>query len=389
MKLKIPFILVAVSFLLHLYLMNTHYELRYGFESSKSICSINETLNCESVSISPYSYFLGLPLATWGMAFHLSFLFLFALAFIQPSDQQTKKNSIYRFIKFFTLLSLIASVVMALISFTKMNTYCIFCIALYVLSILNFIVLALQKSVSFLPNKDDIKGLLKSGEAGLVYVLVSFVAIPAVAFLSHDMATRGFKNQNAHMINDIISEWERAPEVQLPNPLLKEGSEAPKFTIYEFADFQCIHCKNAAHALNSFVHSRPDIQLQFFSFPLDGTCNPAIQGAGNGKSCTLAKAVYCAQKQEKGWQSHAWIFDRFGSNENSEFEKMSADLNLDHQALVACIQSDEASQFIAANAKLGKDVDLQGTPAVFVNGKKLVNGHIIAILEELYKKLHP
>lgn len=366
MKLKVPFILVLVSFFLHLYLMNTHYEFRYGFEGAKSLCSISDTLNCESVSISPYSYFLGLPLATWGMSFHLAFLFLFFLA----ATRSEKQTSIFRFIKLFSLISLISSVVMGIISFTMMTTYCIFCMSLYVLSIVNFAILFCSKQISFIPTTDDIKDLLKTGEAGLVSVLISLVAIPAVAFLAHDMGSRGFKQKSAHMLSEVIAEWERSPVYEFSNAMLKEGSTTPKFTIVEFADFECIHCKNASHNLHSFVSSRPDIELQFFSFPLDSACNPALgSGGSGGKRCVLAKAVYCAEKQTKGWKAHGWIFDRFGTAENSNFEKMAQDLNLDHSSLSTCIQSDEAAQFITAQAQLGKDAKVEGTPAVYVNGK--------------------
>lgn len=391
MKLKIPFLLVLTSFLLHFYLMNTHYAFRYGVEGQKSLCSINETLNCESVSISPYSYFAGLPLATWGMAFHLAFLFLFALVFVQPADNKnTRRNSLLRFIKSFSLLSLIGSLVMGVISVTLMKTYCIFCISLYVLSIINFLLLAIQKDVSFLPNAQDIKSLFKSGEAGLTAVLITLVTIPVVAYLAHDMETRDFKKKNSYMIAEVIAEWEKAPEFTFTSPLVREGSTTPKFTIVEFADFECVHCKNAAHNLHSFVSAKSDIELQFYSFPLDASCNPALgAGTGSGKRCVLAKAVYCSEKQGKGWKAHTWIFDRFGSDENSQFEKMSKDLGLDHSALNACIASEDASQFILAQVTLGKAAKVEGTPAVYVNGKRLNGGHIIAVLETLYAKLHP
>jgi uncharacterized membrane protein len=391
MKLKIPFILVLASFLIHLYLMNTHYEFKYGLESQKSLCSINETLNCESVSISPYSYFLGLPIATWGMAFHLAFLFLFGLAMTEPSQKMSeRKASILRFIKLFSLISFVGSLVMGTISLTMMKAYCIFCITLYVLSVINFIVLFGQKKFSFVPTSHDLKALFKTGDRGLSKILLAVIAIPIVAFIAHDMETRGFKKETSAMIFDVLNEWDKAPEVAFSTPLLKEGSENPKFTIVEFADFECIHCKNASHNLHSFVNSRSDVQLQFFSFPLDGTCNPALEvRGGDGKRCTLAKAAYCAEKQGKGWSAHAWMFDRFGTEENSNFEKMSKDLGLDNQSLSACIQSDEAAQFITAQAKLGKEVKVEGTPTVFVNGKKLSAGHIVAVLEALYAKLHP
>ena len=321
------------------------------------------------------------------MAFHLSFLFLFALAFIQSPENRERKNAYFRFIKSFALISVIASVALAIMSLTMMTTYCIFCIALYLLSILNVAVLAREKQISFIPSSDDFKRIFKSGENGLIYVLVSIIAVPVIAFLSHDMSTRSFKQQTAYMITDVIAEWERSSEESFTNPLLKLGEDNSKFTIVEFADFQCIHCKNAAHGLHSFATSRPDIQFLFYSFPLDSSCNPAMSGAGNGKSCALAKAVYCAEKQNKGWAAHQWIFDRFGKSENSEFEKMSKDIGIEYQAFVECVQSSEASDAIAANAKLGDQVKIGGTPAVFVNGKRLVNGHILAILEELYNKV--
>lgn len=366
--------------------MNTHYEFKYGFEENgQSMCSINEKLNCESVSISPYSYFAGLPLATWGMAFHLAFLFLFALLFTQPN----KSASISRFIKFFSSLSLAATLVMATVAFTMMNAYCIFCMTLYVLSIANFIVLAKYKEISFLPTKEDIQRLFKTGENGLIYILFAFIGIPAVAFLGHDMGSRSFIQKSAFMINDSLSEWERAPLETFGTPMLVEGSKSPKVTIVEFADFECIHCKDAVYNLHSFVNSKPDVQLQFYSFPLDGTCNPALGPGGNGKRCVLAKATYCAEKQGKGWQAHGWIFDRFGTDENSAFESMSKDLGLDYNALNTCIQSEEASEFIATQAKLGQKVKVEGTPTIFINGKRLPGGNIVAILEAIYKKLNP
>jgi protein-disulfide isomerase len=223
----------------------------------------------------------------------------------------------------------------------------------------------------------------------LIYILFAFIGIPAVAFLGHDMSSRSFIQKSTYMINDSLNEWERSPVETFGTPMLTEGSKSPKFTIVEFADFQCIHCKDAVYNLHTFVNSKPDVELQFYSFPLDANCNPALGSGGNGKSCVLAKATYCSEKQGKGWAAHGWIFDRFATDENSAFESMAKDLGLDYAALNACIQSDEANEFILAQAKLGQQVKVEGTPTIFINGKKLPGGNIVAVLEALYKKLHP
>ncbi len=383
MKIKIPLLLVIASFFIHLYLMSTHYEFRYGFEGAKSLCSISETLNCEAVSISPYSYFAGLPLATWGFAFHIAFLFTFGLLL----SQSRPRESVLRFLKFFSLLSVLATVVMAGISLTMMDTYCLFCIILYILSLIVFILFAMAKDISFFPTREDLSLLLKTGEGGLIQVTAAIIAIPIITLLAHDMNSRSYKKQSAHTIRDVLAAWESSPTYTFENPMFVIGSENPKFTIVEFADYQCIHCKNASHNLSSFVQSRPNIQLQFYSFPLDGACNPAIGQGGNGRSCILAKAVFCAEKHGKGFSANTWIFDRFGTDHATKFEALANDLHLNYEELNGCIQSDEAAAFIAANAKLGQDSKVEGTPAIYVNGKKLSGGHTIAILEALYQKL--
>ncbi len=375
-KILLAFFLVLISLFFHFYLMNTHYNFVYG-GSKSSVCSINETLNCESVSISPYAYILGIPLATLGFSFHIIFILFFAFY----AFSEDKKQSSLRWIKTLSVISLAMSLVMGAISFLLMNTYCVFCMSLYVLSVIIFLLLWWEPQRPRFIQLQDIKWK---------NAVILFFAIPVLAFLVDDMNTRDIKNKTSSLVRDAINNWENAPSISFQNPILTEGAEKSSFTIVEFADFQCIHCRDSVDTLHSFVRSRPLVQMQFYSFPLDGSCNPKAPPAraGAGKSCLLARAVYCSQKQGRGWQAHKWIFDRFGSEENSQFENMTRDLKLDDKVFRECIVSDEAFRFIEENTRQAVEAKIDSTPSIFVNGKKLDYGNQIFVLDALYKKLH-
>ncbi len=368
---KLSFLFVILSFFIHLYLANQHYNLKYGFEDSKSLCTISDTFNCEAVTLSSYSYFMSLPMAIWGTVFHLIFFVILCLGVFTP-----EKSYPSRLAFLMAILSAIASACMLAISLSFMSTYCLFCIGLYILSLLNLINYLASREKYSLLRIEDLK------EKG---VWISLLAIPALAFLFHDMAQKSYGGKIESFLNDNLSQWEISQPQEFANPLLTMGSDNSTFQVVEFADFQCIHCKNSASKLHAFFLSNKDTRFSFYAFPLDGRCNPGATPR-DGRSCLMAKAVYCAEKEQKGWSAHRWVFDRFGSPESTNFQQMRGDLQLS-DSFTSCLESEEAMKAIEAQSAAGQKAKVDGTPAVFVNGKRLPAGHYIPVLEALYKKI--
>lgn len=369
--LKLSFLFVILSFFIHLYLAAQHYALKYGYDASQSLCTLNDTFNCEAVTLSPYSYLVGIPMALWGAVFHIVFLILLILAALTP-----EKPSYFKYSFLFTILSAIASTAMLGVSLTLMSTYCIFCLALYFLSYCNLANYLLSKPKPSLPSGADYKQ--KS-------FVILIVAIPLLGFLLNDMSVKSYGNKLDSFLGDSLSQWDNAAATSIEGPLLKMGSSDSQFQVAEFADFQCIHCKNAASKLHAFFLSHPDAAFSFFVFPLDGRCNPGAS-VRDGTSCVLARAVFCAEKENKGWKAHAWVYDKFGTSEATNFDKMVTDLGLSGN-FSTCLESEEAIKAVERQAEIGRASKIDGTPGVFVNGKKLPAGHYIPVLEGLYKKL--
>jgi protein-disulfide isomerase len=216
-----------------------------------------------------------------------------------------------------------------------------------------------------------------------------------IAFLGNIMylESHGY-SQISKISAEKLAYWNVAPTQTFDaNGLIfYKGTGEPTMTIVEFADFRCPHCKHAAPGLHAFAKSHPDVRFQFKPFPLDGTCNEAIQG-GDGISCGLAAAVMCAEQQgQKGWATHDYFFENQETvlntpNLDQNLQAASSALGLNFDDLKKCTQDPAMQESIRKMAKEGATAQIRGTPTIFVNNKLLEGGQLIPVLDAVYQSL--
>ncbi|MEN0059573.1 MAG: vitamin K epoxide reductase family protein, partial [Bdellovibrio sp.] len=297
--------LIAVG--VHAYLTQHYYGLKFGLSDGSSVCNINDVMNCDAVTASKFSAFLGVPIALWGMVTNLVLLYFLAVTRFNLVQDRAKTS---RYALLLSASTVLASVVMAGISSTMANL-CIFCITAYVLSFIGLFG-AWMGAEDFSPAQivEDVRDIFSTEK----WVGGFLLAIPAFSFLGNIMylESKGLTEVTKRS-EEQVAYWQAAP-AQTFDPtaglILQKGTEEPVMTIVEFADFRCSHCKHAAPSLHAFVKNHPLVRLIFKPFPLDSTCNEALQGGGDGISCGLAAAAMCSEKlAQKGWQAHDYIFD--------------------------------------------------------------------------------
>ncbi|MBO9667115.1 MAG: DsbA family protein [Bdellovibrio sp.] len=392
---KNAFLLVAILSTLvaigvHIYLTQHFYAVKFGTLEGSSVCNINATFNCDTVTASKFSSFLGIPMAMWGVATNLILLFLLCITrwnLVQDRSQTSR----YAFIV--AGLTVLGSIIMGGISMFAMTAYCIFCISTYVLSLIGFFgAWKGADDVSISNIKNDIQDSFVTER----WFLGSLIAIPVFAFLANFMYTESHGYGEMEKIaKQNVAYWASSPEQKFTENglILQKGSETAVMTIVEFADFLCPHCKHAAPSLHTFTNNHPDVKLIFKPWPIDGTCNEAVQGGGDGLRCALATSVICSEKlDKKGWVAHDYIFE----NQENIFASPSLDKHLEGVAKVTgisledlnkCLKDPATAELIRSMAKEGAEAKIQGTPTVFVNGRLLNGGQMIPILEETYKTL--
>lgn len=385
-RIQIALMSALVSVGVHVYLAMHYYPLKFGFAAGQSICNMNQKFNCDAVAASGYASLFKIPLALWGAAANAVLFLLILLSWLEWTDHPER-------LKRWTLLLagmvLASSVIMGAISLTQMQNYCLFCILLYVLSaIIFFAYRGILREPFWMHFKIDLPHIWAESKG----ILVGFALIPLSAYLGHQMFMQNFGDaQVDQMVIESMQEWARAPKQNfVAKPMLVAGpaSDQAALTLVEFADFRCSHCKHASYTLDAFVHSHPDVRFEFYTFPLDGTCNEKIESA-NGLSCRLAAAVYCAEKENKGWELHGTLYNiQEDVNHLSALPQLDevlartvSGLGLNWDRMQPCMNDPATMDAIKAQAKQGALVDVKGTPTIFANGRQLSRGQIVPVLE--------
>ena len=141
------------------------------------------------------------------------------------------------------------------------------------------------------------------------------------------------------------------------------GNENAPVTVVVFADFQCPHCKMEAPVLRKAVQQyRGQAKLVFKHFPLNM----------HARASQAAAACEAAHLQGKFWEMHDLVFDHQDMLEDEDLERYAKQIQgLDVGKWKADYASDAVKLSVAKDRAIGEALEIQGTPAVFINGREL------------------
>ncbi|MDR3491089.1 MAG: DsbA family protein [Gammaproteobacteria bacterium] len=142
------------------------------------------------------------------------------------------------------------------------------------------------------------------------------------------------------------------------------GNPKGKVTVVEFFDYQCPHCVDMVPALNGLVKANGEVRVIYKEFPIRGPM-----------SVTASKAALAANVQGKYMPMHEALMKSASSLTEEKIYSLAKDVGLDVEKLKADMKGDVVDKQIKANYKLAQDLQLMGTPALFVgktDGKSTV-----------------
>ena len=138
------------------------------------------------------------------------------------------------------------------------------------------------------------------------------------------------------------------------------GPASAPVTIVEFSDFQCPYCSRLTPTLEQIKEKYGDkVRIVFRQFPL-----PFHQNAQKA-----AEASLCANDQGKFWQLHDAMFGNQSALGVDQLKAKAAELGLKADDFNKCLDSGAKVADIEADKKAGSAAGVNGTPAMFVNGR--------------------
>lgn len=155
------------------------------------------------------------------------------------------------------------------------------------------------------------------------------------------------------------------------------GPKDAKITIVEFSDFQCPYCTRAANAVKQIKEKYGDkVRFVFRQFPLSFHQN----------AHAAAQASLAANAQGKFWQYHDILFENQSALSDADLEKHAQKAGLNISMFKKALKDGTYKQQVDNDLKLGEQVAVNGTPTMFLNGKRVANPTAFDAISELIER---
>ncbi|WP_417245567.1 DsbA family protein [Celeribacter sp.] len=230
---------------------------------------------------------------------------------------------------------------------------------------------------------------------GAAALLTASTAIAASAFDITDMTdaereafraeVRAYIMENPEMIMEEAYEvyQQRQSEAQVANDadLIAQsadviyddendavyGNPDGDIVLVEFSDYRCGYCKKAYPDVQALLEKDGNIKLIVKEFPI------------LGEASILAGRFAVATKLVEGNEAYLKLHDELmqarGDVSEGSLRRLANGLEIDADAVIAQMESDEVTAILARNYQLAQDLQISGTPA-FILGDQMLRGYL-------------
>ncbi len=145
----------------------------------------------------------------------------------------------------------------------------------------------------------------------------------------------------------------------------KGPAEAPLVLVL-FSDFQCPFCKRVEPTLAALEKQYGQkLRIVWKNYPLPFHENAA----------PAAEAALAAGAQGKFWPMHDKLFENNSALDRASLERYAQELGLDLPRFKADLDAQRYKARIEADKQEGAAVGVEGTPAAFINGRKIAGAY--------------
>jgi uncharacterized membrane protein/protein-disulfide isomerase len=342
-----------------IYLALSHYRV-FTDNGYRSFCAISRAINCDTVSQSPYAFFLNVPVPVWGVAVY-TFLLIFVFCFVGPKDSRGRGWAIA-----FTISLAFSgySAVLAFISSYYIGAYCIVCIYTYAvnffLAYMTWLVRKRFESMSYL------RALI----ADISYLRQRLTLSASTAVIAAGSILA--------LILFFPAYWSFAlPEsvLKLPTGITDDGhpwigSDSAPIVITEYSDYLCFQCKKMNFYLRQLISQYPDrVKLIHRHFPMDSRFNPILKTPFHEGAGLMSLIAIHATENEKFWLVNDYLFSIAGHTNRIDIGELSAKVGLDGRKIKKSFNNPNTRQKLLRDIENGLRLGITGTPSYLIDGK--------------------
>ncbi|MAB79055.1 MAG: hypothetical protein CMJ89_06835 [Planctomycetes bacterium] len=405
-------VLSLAGLLISGYLTQRNYALTEGVLLTPSFCAVNETIDCDRVSLSQYAVVFGYPLSSLGSAFYSVILWLaIALGFLKTYLSPEIRREVVNWIVALTLVALVVDVYLLGALIFDLKTMCLMCVATYLINASIFL-------LAWKGMRDDLAPATEKRAiifwTGIMVAMA--INVPLIKYWKSDATelalaagpkqsiatTTGDENpqlDRAQLKERLLQALREQPELAHNSELHEgpsKGSSTAEYSITVFSDFECPYCRKAAELTSTLLLSeyRDLVRVVFKHYPLSSVCNPHVPSDMHKKACLFAAAANCANQGDmrKFWSMHDLIFEKGSALDEEDLVAEAGLMGLDEEEFAECLTSSAVRDQIARDVNLGHSIGVEAIPTVFINNRRLPDyrllgpdyfGLLVEVLTEL------
>ena len=357
----IPTLILALGGLADsIYLAVSHYRV-YTDIGYSSFCAISKSINCDTVSQSPFSILFNVPVPVWGVLGYL----VFALILVMAWGERRRPKDGWALLQVLAFFFSLYSVILAFISTYFVHSYCIMCIISYGINLaLLFYTSMIRRRFKLPPLFSGLKRDLQMVwyRPPLRWAVAGILATAAAGIL--------FFPAYWHLAEDL------SLDAQLPTGVTEEGhpwigATAPRLEIVEYTDYLCFQCRKMHRYLRQLVARYPDrIRLVHRHFPMDHTVNAMVPEPFHVGSGNMALLALYAAEQEKFWEMNDALYAAAGRKTTLDLKELSVQTGLNLSGIRSALtKRRDLRRKLARDIGEGIKREVTGTPAYVIDGQ--------------------
>ena len=370
----VALLLVVAGLVLTVVLTNNYF--RHVVAGQVSGCSISSYVDCDRVSESRFAAVAGVPISAVALAVYGAMGVLMALPLLRQFRRLAAVN--LDLATALSGLSTVAALALLVIAAVVIQALCLYCAALQLVTFALFAVLLWRRGRSggAAGGGRQARGAGTAlGSATLALAAGGVVA--AGATLALETGAIGLAGRSANSTAGALGATSLYLSRTTQQFALADSPgvgpvDAP-VQVVVFGDYNCSHCRSFDPEALQLAEDFPDdVRVVFKFFPLDATCNPYMGREQVSTSCVAAAAAYAAHLQDRFLDFHLLLYEHFQNHAPARVLANAEEAGItDIEAFLTDLQSEDTARHIRRDVDEAVQAGVQGTPTVFVNGRRL------------------
>lgn len=327
---RLPAVVLAATGLILSAVLEWVHVRTYLDVTAESFCTLGEQLDCNTVALSRFSVFLGVPLPTWGI---IGFLTLMTAAW--------RRSVLLLPLSGFAAL---ASVALLIEELVHVGAVCLLCEGVHLASWA--LLIAAWRMPDKQPfNRSDAVDILGIPAGLLVAARLLVPPYWVFALWTTDLPADTGITEDGH-------------------PWI--GASEPELVVHEWVDYTCPHCAVASNRTRMAVANEADSLRVVRRHQPRMPCYDHVPA-----SCLPLRAALCADEQDKFWQMDSWLFTHAPGKAVVELEPAVKALDLDAEAFDACLNAEATWSRATELSKEARKRKILETPTYTIDDEKI------------------